>query len=64
MERKIGERQRWAWLASGVSAAVAACVCGCGWQWVLLGGLAVTLYYIYVDRALPDCGLAALLPVR
>ena len=61
MGRKIGERQRWAWLAAGLSAAVAANVCDYDWLWVLLGGLLVTGYYIMMDRNMDDSGLAALL---
>lgn len=57
----IGRRQRWAWLAAGLSAAVGACACGLGWQWVLLGGLAASLYYFYLDRSLRPCGLAAVM---
>lgn len=64
MDRRIGERQRWAWLAGGLSAAVAACACGLGWIWVLAGGLPVAAYYIYMDRKLPSVGLAALLSKR
>lgn len=58
----VGNRQRWAWLMAGLSAAAAACACGMGWLWVLLGGLAVSAYYVYLDRRLRPCGLAALLP--
>lgn len=61
MAHEIGPRQRWAWLAGGLSAAVAACACGIGWVWVLAGGLAGCAYYLYIDRKLPDCGLAPLL---
>lgn len=57
----IGRRQRWAWLAAGLSAAVAACACGKGWQWVLLGGLAAALFDLFLDRRLRPCGLGALL---
>ena len=59
MGAKIGERQRWAWLASGLSAAAAANVCGFSWLWVFLGGLAITVYYIILDRTLDSTGLAA-----
>lgn len=62
MAQRMGERQRWAWLAGGLSVAVGACACGLGWVWVLAGGLLVSLYYIYVDRDLPTAGLAAMLP--
>lgn len=62
MDRKIGERQRWAWLGSGLSAAVAACTCGLNWVWVLAAGLVVTGYYIYMDMRMPAAGLAAMLP--
>ena len=62
MERRMGERQRWAWLAGGLSVAVGACACGLGWLWVLIGGAAVSLYYIYMDKTLPMAGLAAMLP--
>lgn len=62
MEQKIGERQRWAWLAGGLSAAFGICGCGLGWLWVLAGGLLVGLYYIYMDRVLPAGGLAVVLP--
>lgn len=47
---------------AGLSAAAAACACGMGWLWVLLGGLAISVYYVYLDRRLRPCGLAALLP--
>lgn len=57
----IGRRQRWAWLATGLSAAAAASLCGLGWLWVLLGGLAASLYDLYLDRSLRPCGLAAVL---
>ena len=62
MVRRIGERQRWVWLAGGSSAAVAACGCGLGWVWVLAGGLIVCLYYIYMETNLPAVGLTGLLP--
>ena len=61
MDRRIGERQRWAWLAGGCSAAVAARGCGLSWIWILAGGLPVAVYYIYMDRKLSDMGIAALL---
>lgn len=62
MVQRMGERQRWAWLAGGLSVTVGACLCGLGWIWVLAGGLLVGLYYIYMDTALPAAGLAAQLP--
>ena len=62
MDQRIGERQRWAWLASGLSAAVAACACGFSWAWVLGAGLLVTVYYIYMDIRLRPRGLSAMLP--
>ena len=62
MDQRIGERQRWAWLASGLSVAVAACTCGFGWIWVLGAGLITTVYYIYIDKKLGSAGLAAMLP--
>lgn len=62
MDRRIGERQRWAWLAAGLSSAIGACLCGLGWIWVLAGGALVSIYYIYMDFRLPAKGLAAMLP--
>lgn len=62
MDRRIGERQRWAWLAAGLSAAIAARGCGFGWIWVLGAGLLVTGYYIYMDVKLGSRGVASLLP--
>lgn len=61
MERSIGERQRWAWLAAGLSGIAAVKLCGYSWLWVLVGGLAVTIYAIILDRKLAACGLARLL---
>lgn len=61
MERTIGERQRWAWLAAGLSAAAASKVCGYDWLWVLIGGSLVAVFYIIVDRTLDDRGLARLM---
>lgn len=58
MNRSIGERQRWAWLAAGTSAVAAAKLSGLGWLWVLLGGLTVCFYYLYIDRRLAEEGLA------
>lgn len=60
MKQTIGERQRWAWLAAGLSAAAATGVCGYGWLWVLLGGLAAAGYYIIMDQAVPPEGIANL----
>ena len=62
MAQRMGERQRWAWLAGGLSVTVSACACGLGWLWVLAGGLLAALYYIYMDTALPTAGLASQLP--
>lgn len=59
MERKIGERQRWAWLAAGFSGIAASSTCGYGWFWAFAGGLLVSLYYMYMDKQLQDEGLAA-----
>lgn len=64
MERKIGERQRWAWLAAGLSAPVAVLACGLGWVWVLGAGALVSIYYIYMERHLRPAGLAVMLPKR
>ena len=61
MEQSIGERQRWAWLAAGLSAAAAVKICSYGWLSILIGGLAVSIYYIIADRYLSDRGLARLL---
>lgn len=63
MVHNIGPRQRWAWLAAGLSAAAAACVCGIGWVYVLIGGLAVSAYYLYIEKKLPSGGLAPLLSI-
>lgn len=57
----IGRRQRWAWLAAGLSAAIGACACGMSWLWVLAGGLTASLFDLYLDRCLRPCGLAAVL---
>lgn len=62
MNQRMGERQRWAWLVGGLSAAVGICACGLGWIWVVAGGLLAGLYYVYVDQVLPTAGLAAMLP--
>lgn len=61
MGRNIGERQRWAWLAAGLSAAAASRLCGYSWLWVLAGGLLVTLYDIILDRKLSKSGLAEIM---
>lgn len=61
MEQKIGERQRWAWLAAGFSVIAAANTCGYGWLWVLLGSLAVVLLHLYLNRRLPHEGVAEVL---
>lgn len=61
MERRVGTRQRWAWLAAAVSAPMAICACGLNWLWVLIAGLAATGYYIYMSRRLPAAGLGAVL---
>jgi len=58
MEQNIGERQRWAWLTAGFSVVAASGTCGYGWQWVLVAGLVVALYYIVLDRKLPQEGMA------
>ena len=62
MDQRIGERQRWVWLASGLSGAVAAKTCGLNWAWVLGAGLLSALYYIYLDMRLHPQGVAELLP--
>lgn len=62
MAQSMGERQRWAWLAGGLSATLGVCGCGLGWLWVLAGGLAVGLYYLYIEYTLPAAGLAGVLP--
>lgn len=56
--RRIGERQRWVWLAAGLSAVASVELCGIGWLWVLLGGLAVCGYYLYIEKNLLEGGLA------
>lgn len=61
MGQEIGERQRWAWLAAALSAVAAACLCGYHWLWVLLGSLAVTIYYMYMDRQVEPQGMAVTL---
>ncbi len=62
--RTIGDRQRWAWLTAGLSAVAAVMTAGLHWLWVLLGGLAVILYYMYLQRQLRPVGLAAVLRNR
>lgn len=62
--RNIGDRQRWAWLTAGLSAAAAAMTAGISWLWVLLGGLAAILYYMYLEGHLRPVGLAAVLRHR
>lgn len=61
MGRRIGVRQRWAWIAAATVCAVVACGCGISWVWVLLGGLPAAVGYVWLDRRLPACGLACLL---
>ena len=61
MEQRMGDRQRWLWLLSGISAAAAACACGLGWLWVLVGSIPAALYYLYMDRRSDSGGAAALL---
>lgn len=58
MERTIGERQRWVWLAAGLSAVAAADLCSLNWVWVLVGGLLVCAYYLYIEKRLLHDGLA------
>ena len=58
MDKQIGQRQRWAWLAAGTSAVAAVKLCGLGWLWVLLGGLAACVYYLYIEKRLAGDGLA------
>ncbi len=62
MDQRIGERQRWVWLASGLSGAAAARTCGLNWAWVFGAGLLAALYYIYMDMRLHPQGTAELLP--
>ena len=50
MNDKIGERQRWVWLAAAVSAAAAILLCRLNWIWVLLGGSGICLYYLYIEK--------------
>jgi len=56
----MGPRQRFVWVAAGLSAAVTARGCGLGWLWIGLGGLIVILYYIVCTRTRP-CGPAVIL---
>lgn len=58
MEQKIGERQRWIWLASGLTAVAAAGLCRLEWLWVLLGGTVACVYYLYIESRLRQHGLA------
>lgn len=58
MERKLSERQRWAWLLSALSAPTAICACGLSWLWVLAAGLAAAGYNLYMVQRLPQGGLA------
>lgn len=53
-----GERQRWVWLAAGLSAVAAITLCGISWPWVLLGGLLAGGYYYYIDVRLGETGVA------
>lgn len=58
MERLIGERQRWAWIAAALSSVAAICLSRYSWPWVALGCVLVTGYYLYMDRRVPSEGLA------
>lgn len=58
MNSRIGERQRWVWLAASVSAVAAVLLCRLSWLWVLVGGSAVCLYYLYIEKKLGTDGLA------
>ena len=62
MKQKIGERQRWVWLASGLTGVTAACTCGLNWVWVLVAAILVSLYNINMEKRLPRKGVAELLP--
>lgn len=57
MEQRIGERQRWVWMSCGLSAA-AVIVTGFNWLWVLLGGILLGVYHLYLDKRLGADGLA------
>ena len=59
MSGKISERQRLVWLAAAVSAPAAIVLCRLNWLWVLLGGLAVCLYYLYIEKKLGADGLTS-----
>ena len=58
MDSRIGERQRWVWLAAAVSAVSAILLCRLNWFWVLLGGLGICLYYLYIENRLGTDGFA------
>jgi len=58
MTDKIGQRQRWGWLAAAVSAVSAILLCRLNWLWVLVGGLVICLYYLYIEKRLGTAGLA------
>ena len=58
MEQKIGERQRWVWLASGLSCVAAAVLSGLEWVWVLAAGLGICFYYYYIEKRLQTDGVA------
>lgn len=58
MDDRIGYRQHRAWLAAGTSAVAAVELCGLGWLWVLLGGVVVCIYYLYIGKRLAGDGLA------
>lgn len=60
--KRVGERQRWVWLASGLSAVTAVKACGLSWAWVLGASFLTVLYYIYMERRLRPCGLGRLIP--
>ena len=60
MERKIGERQRWAWLAAGLSAIAGTATSGFRWLWVLAGGLAALGYHMLMDHALQEKSLVSI----
>ena len=59
----FGPRQRFVWVAAGLSAAVTAKGCGLGWLWILPGGFAVILYYRVCTRIRP-CGAGVILRLR
>ncbi len=62
--RRIGDRQRWAWLTAGLTAPAAAMTAGISWLWVLPGSLAAILYYMYLEGHLRPVGLAEVLRHR